>query len=163
MSFPRGFTLVEVMVALAVVAIALPALLVSLYQQVDSTAYLRDKSLAHMVAANKLTEIRLLSKASGSLLQGKDSGVALMADRDWYWWVDSQETEVEKFYRISITVAAREEQREQPVHTLVAFLSADLTLEPLPTPESELTVGSGSAGASASESAPTPQTSPGGS
>ena len=126
----RGFTLIEVMVALAVVAIALPALLMSLYQQVDSTGYLRDKSLANMVAANKLTEIRIVSRASQSLLRGKDSGVSPMADRDWYWWLDSQPTEVENFYRVEITVALDEEQREQPLHTLVAFLSADLRSEP---------------------------------
>ena len=126
----RGFTLIEVMVALAVVAIALPALLMSLYQQVDSTGYLRDKSLANMVAANKLTEIRILSRATQSLLRGKDSGVSPMADRDWYWWLDSQPTEVENFYRVEITVALDEEQREQPLHTLVAFLSADLRSEP---------------------------------
>ena len=126
----RGFTLIEVMVALAVVAIALPALLMSLYQQVDSTGYLRDKSLANMVAANKLTEIRILSRATQSLLLGKDSGVSPMADRDWYWWLDSQPTEVQNFYRVEITVALDEEQREQPLHTLVAFLSADLRSEP---------------------------------
>ena len=81
----RGFTLIEVMVALAVVAIALPALLISLYQQVDSTAYLRDKSIAHMVAANKLVELRVLSRATESLVKGKDSGSEQMAERDWYW------------------------------------------------------------------------------
>ncbi len=122
----RGFTLVEVMVALAVVAIALPALMVALYQQVDSTAYLRDKTLAQMVASNKLEELRILSRASESLLRGQDSGVAAMAGRDWYWWLDSQPTQVDNFYRVEIDVAAQEEQREQPLFTLVAFLSADL-------------------------------------
>jgi general secretion pathway protein I len=125
----RGFTLVEVMVALAVVAIALPALLMSLSQQVDSTGYLRDKSLANMVAANKLSEIRILSRATQNLLRGKDSGVSQMVDRDWYWWLDSQPTEVDNFYRVEITVALQEEQRERPLHTLVAFLSADLRSE----------------------------------
>lgn len=126
----RGFTLVEVMVALAVVAIALPALMISLYQQVDSTGYLRDKSLAHMVAANKLSEVRILSEATRSLLRGKDSGVAQMAGREWYWWLDSQPTEVTNFYRVEVAVAGASEQREQPLYTLVAFLSADLESEP---------------------------------
>lgn len=126
----RGFTLVEVMVALAVVAIALPALLISLYQQVDSTGYVRDKSLAHMVAANKLSELRILSKASQSLLRGKDSGVAEMADRQWHWAVDSQPTEVTDFYRVEIAVTQDEEQPEYPLYTLIAFLSADLEFDP---------------------------------
>lgn len=125
----RGFTLVEVMVALAVVAIALPALLISLYQHVDNTGYLRDKSMANMVAANKLEELRILARASENLLRGQDSGVAPMADRDWYWWLDSQPTEVDRFFRVEIDVAASEAQREQPLVTLVAFLSADLQTE----------------------------------
>jgi general secretion pathway protein I len=133
----RGFTLVEVMVALAVVAIALPALMISLYQQVDSTGYLRDKSLAHMVAANKLSEVRIISDATRSLIRGKDSGVAQMADRQWHWWLDSQPTEVANFYRVEIAVADSEEQREQPLYTLVAFMSADLESEPEPEPEPE--------------------------
>lgn len=121
-----GFTLVEVMVALAVVAVALPALLMSLYQQVDSTAYLRDKSMAHLVAANKLAELRILSRAREDLLRGRDSGVMEMADREWHWWLDSQPTEVEQFYRLEISVAPDQAQQEQPLYTLVAFMSADL-------------------------------------
>lgn len=125
----KGFTLVEVMVALAVVAIALPALLMSLYQQVDSTGYLRDKSMAYMVAANKLAGLRILTEGRQSLLPGKDSGVDQMADQDWYWWLDKQTTEVEQFYRIEIKVAREEAQVAQPLYTLVAFLSADLRAE----------------------------------
>ena len=132
-----GFTLIEVMVALAVVAVALPALLVTLYQHVDATGYLRDKSIAQMVAANKFEELRILSRAGQSLLQGKDSGETAMAGRDWYWWLDSQPTEADKFYRVQIDVAANEEQGETPLFTLVAFLSADLRQDPQVGSESE--------------------------
>jgi general secretion pathway protein I len=118
--------LVEVMVALAIVAIALPALMFTLYQQVDGTAYLRDKSQAQLVAANKLTEIRILAKANGSLLSGRENGQAQMADRQWYWWVESTATEVPEFYRVAISVGLEEEQPDQTLHTLVAYLSADL-------------------------------------
>jgi general secretion pathway protein I len=52
-----------------------------------------------------------------------------MGDREWYWWLESQPTEVDQFYRLEIRVAAGEDQREQPLHTLVAFLSADLRSE----------------------------------
>ena len=122
----RGFTLVEVMVALAIVAIALPALLMALYQQIDDTAYLRDKTLAYMVAENKLAEMRLIISLTRNLSAGKDSGLASMADRDWYWWVETKTTEVEKFFRVDITVSLEEEQQEQPLYTLSAFMSGDL-------------------------------------
>lgn len=120
-----GFTLVEVMVALAVVAIALPALMGALSQQVDATAYLRDKSMAQLVAANKLTEIRLLAQATNKLFDGRDSGIAEMGDREWYWWIESKATEVTQFRRLQIDVAASEEDEKQPLYTLVAFMSAD--------------------------------------
>ena len=124
-----GFTLVEVMVALAVVALALPALMVTLSRQVDATAYLRDKALAHAVAANKLAEVRILAYARQDLLKGRDSGVTRMAERDWYWWIESKVTDVPLFYRLEIDVAAEEGDAEQPLYTLVAFLPSDLTAE----------------------------------
>lgn len=129
MTRARGFTLVEVMVALAVVAIALPALLVTLSQHVDATAYLRDKSLARMVAANKLEELRILSRASRQLPSGERSGVATMAGRDWYWWLDSRPTVSENLVQFEIDVAADEAQRAQPLFTLIAYLSTDLATD----------------------------------
>lgn len=121
-----GFTLVEVMVALAIVALALPALLFALQQQVDATGYLRDKSMAHAVAANKLSEVRILALARGDLLKGKESGVITMAERDWHWWMESKVTEVPQFYRLQIDVALTEEDVDSPLYSLVAFLPADL-------------------------------------
>jgi len=115
------------MVALAVVAVALPAVMMTLYQQVDGTAYLRDKSQAQMVAANKLAELRLLTRARQQLLRGSDSGTGEFAGRNWSWRIESSETEMQGFYRVAIEVraagdASAEAASERPLYTLVAFM-----------------------------------------
>lgn len=127
----RGFTLVEVMVALAVVALALPALLFTLHQQLDGTGYLRDKSHAQLVAGNKLSELRLLQHVRGGLFRGSDSGVSEMAGRDWAWELSTEDTAMQGFQRVEIRVYPGEEAEGSPLHTLVAFL-ADLDAAPTP-------------------------------
>lgn len=121
-----GFTLVEVMVALAVVAIALPAVLLALARQTDDTAYLRDKTMAQMVAANKLAQVRLVVAATRALQAGRSNGVETMADRDWYWWIETQVTPAPQFYRVEVRVALEEERQDQPLYTLATFMSGDL-------------------------------------
>ena len=110
---------------MAVVAVALPALLFALSQQIDSTGYLRDKSLANMVANNKLAELRLLTAARSNLFSGRDAGIEEMAGREWHWWLQTEGTEVAGFFRVQIDVAADEENQEQPLVSLVAFMPAD--------------------------------------
>jgi len=124
-----GFTLVEVMVALAIVAIALPALLLALSRQADDTAYLRDKTMAEMVAANKLAELRLVIAATRNLQAGRSNGVETLVGRDWHWWVETIATPVEKFFRVEIRVALDPERRDQPLYTLTAFMSSDLEID----------------------------------
>jgi len=118
----RGFTLVEVMVALVVVALALPALLFTLQQHIDGTAYLRDKAVAQLVAVNRLTELRVLRDGSGSLVVGDDSGVTTMAGRDWFWRARTVATELPRFFRIEVTVSDVEQSEDTPLVTLQGFL-----------------------------------------
>jgi len=120
---PAGFTLVEVMVALAVVALAVPALLFTLYQQLEGTEYLRDRSMASWVAANRLNELKLVVAKQGAVPEGQLSGETRLAERDWYWWIEQEGTEVPGFIRVDINVAT-EETAEQGLHTLTAFISA---------------------------------------
>ncbi len=122
----RGFTLVEVLLALAVVAVALPAVLLSLTQLVDGTAYLRDKSHASLVAANRLEELRLLTRARREVLPCSQSGLTELAGREWYWNQVIETTPVEKFFRVEISVETEEGQSEFPLARLVAFMMGDL-------------------------------------
>ena len=120
-----GFTLVEVMVALAVVAVALPALLLTLSQQLDGLRYLEDRTHAQWVAANRLAELRLVAGAKGSLRTGRVSGTEELAGRSWYWWSEGVETEVPGFFRYEIVVSDQEDGEASPVHTLDGYLAQE--------------------------------------
>lgn len=119
----RGFTLIEVMVALAVVAVALPALLMTLSQQLDSVRYLEDRSHAQWVAANRLAELRLVSQSRGSLQAGLIAGEEELAGRKWYWWSEGKETAVPGFYRYEILVSDQEDGRMNPLYFLEGYLA----------------------------------------
>ena len=116
----RGFTLIEVMVALAVVAVALPALLFILVQQVDGTAYLRDKTLASWVASNKFNEFELIVMQSGEVPKGEQRGKAELLGRDWFWRIEREDTALEGFYRVTIDVAV-DESMEPTLYSLSGF------------------------------------------
>ena len=118
----RGFTLVEVMVALAIVAVAVPALLLALFQQLDGTEYLRNRSMASWVATDRMNELRLVVAKQGAIPEGELLGEARLAERDWYWWIEWQTTEIPGFIRVDVKVAM-EEDRIQALHTLTAFIA----------------------------------------
>lgn len=117
-----GFTLIEVMVALLIVALAIPALLFSLDQQVDGTAYLRDRSISQIVASNRMSELRLALSTGNRSLRGRLSGSEDMAGRSWFWSVQSEATEVPDFTRVEVQVRGDEED-VLALYTLVAFLA----------------------------------------
>ena len=121
----KGFTLIEVMVALAVVAVALPALLFALFQQLDGTAYLRDRPLASWVASNKLSELRLVMAHTGSIPSGELQGQTAFAERDWRWEITQSNTQLPGFVRIRIAVNLIDDESTTPLHTLIAFVAPE--------------------------------------
>ena len=121
----RGFTLIEVIVAMGLVAGVLSALLFRLDQQLDGTAYLRERSLARLVAGNRLTELRLALRGGRGSLRGRLSGSEVLAERDWYWQIVTTATEVPEFSRVEISVSDQEGENANPLYTLVAFLSVE--------------------------------------
>ena len=59
----KGFTLIEVMVALSIVALSLTAVAASMVQMIDAANTMRDRTYASWIAQNKITEIRLAADA----------------------------------------------------------------------------------------------------
>ena len=88
--FRKGFTLIEVMVALLVLALAMSALQLRIGQTIDSAAYLRDKTIAQWVALNQLELLRIATRFGNAPPQQQLTGTATMAGRTWYWVLTPQ-------------------------------------------------------------------------
>lgn len=98
-----GFTLIEVLLALAIIAIALTALIKSTAQTVVSTARLKDKSISHWVAMQGVTmvQLNLLKITSNQPI----TQVTTMLGQRWYWRAALQPTAIKNLQMIHITVS----------------------------------------------------------
>ena len=102
----HGFTLIEVMVALTIIEISLGALLSASGTQANSATYLNQKTLAHWVAVNELTQIRA-AKEFPDL--GDKKGATNMANKDWYWIRTSKATEDKNARQVTFTLYSDKE------------------------------------------------------
>jgi len=80
--FLQGFTLLEVLVALAVLSIAMIPLVKTPVAIASNQSYLKAKTFAEYVALNKIAELQL-DRNFPAL--GTKKGTEIMAGRDWYW------------------------------------------------------------------------------
>lgn len=113
-----GFTLIEILVALAVLAIAVAAVVAAVSGHVNNAAYLRDRTLAHWVAMNKVAELQV---AKDWPAPGAQHGESLMATQEWLWQVNVSTTEDPDVLRLDVDVLANKEQK-QALATMVAYV-----------------------------------------
>ncbi|HWV14132.1 MAG TPA: type II secretion system minor pseudopilin GspI [Cellvibrio sp.] len=100
--FASGFTLIEVMVALVIVATALPALVMLVMSQAEGAAHIREKTYAMWLAENELSRITLLkNNIPGYKLPEKDSGSRQMMGLQWQWEI---ETKVDETFPILLRI-----------------------------------------------------------
>jgi general secretion pathway protein I len=98
----RGFTLVEVMVALAIAALGLAAVAASVSQMVDAAMTMQQRSYANWIAQNKIAELRLANIVPEV---SSTSGQAQYAGLEWDWRANISETGVENLFRVDVTVS----------------------------------------------------------
>jgi general secretion pathway protein I len=120
----RGFTLVEVLVALMVVAIGLAALMVAVSGTARSSGYLRDKTLAQWIALNRLTEVRLNMNKFG---QNTDTGELVFAGRTWHYDTRYFDTSIATMKRVVVRVyEGNAKTKGNPLAESTGFLGTSL-------------------------------------
>ncbi len=120
----RGFTLVEVLVALMIVAMALAALMVAVSGAARTSGYLRDKSLGQYMALNRLSEVRLHLSQFG---QNTDAGELDFAGRTWHYDTRYFDTTIPDMKRVVVRVwAGNSKTKGNPVAESTGFLGSSL-------------------------------------
>lgn len=118
----RGFTLLEVMVAMVIFAIAALALLNAQNSQITTDQHLRDKTIAHWVALNQLAEMRLQKRFPDV---GESTDTASMGNTDWQLTIKVQATPTSNVRLVIVSVAPKSEtmgDKPEAVTTVTGFL-----------------------------------------
>lgn len=114
----RGFTLIEILVALAIIAIALTAVVAETGQHVNSTIHMRDRTLAHWVAMNRVTEHLAATQWAPV---GVSNGVDELAGREWFWTTTVSATPDGDIRRVDVEVRV-DRDRANPNASVIAYL-----------------------------------------
>ncbi|WP_439532483.1 type II secretion system minor pseudopilin GspI [Polymorphobacter sp.] len=104
----RGFTLLEVLVALAVFSLAALALLRLQGASLSTVARLDDKLLAAIVVQNLAVETQLMRPAPAF---GRSDGEAVNAGRRWLWQREVMRTPDPGLQRIELRVSGTDGSR----------------------------------------------------
>lgn len=113
----RGFTLIEVLIATAVLAFAMGAVITGMAHYADNAGSLRERTVALWVAHNRLTELDL-EPAWPAI--GKSDGDVDMAGIEWRWFVTVSETPDPDVRRVEIRVQPK--GREEDSAALSSFI-----------------------------------------
>jgi general secretion pathway protein I len=128
----HGFTLIEVVVALAIVAIGMLAVFKTIGDSVNNVEALRDRSFAGWIADNRIAEIRL----SGQMPSVEETaGEVEFAGRRWHWVTKVSQTQVEGLRRIDVSVRRDGDPEDSSLVTLAGFVGATATASPPTIPD----------------------------
>ncbi len=116
----QGFTLLEVLIALAVLALAMGAVIKATSDYTSNQSYLRDRTLAMWVARNVLVEYQVKGEW---LSVGERKGTREMGNQEWRWLARISQTEEAELRRLDVEVYPLDsDDDENPVSVLSGFL-----------------------------------------
>jgi general secretion pathway protein I len=114
-----GFTLIEVMLAMAIFSIAGIALLSASDNNIKNLSHLENKVLANWLASNQLVEVTLDTTWPP---KNNQKGTVEMAGQEWFWLQKVIKTENKDMRSIVIEIR-NDEDEKLPITTMVTFVS----------------------------------------
>jgi general secretion pathway protein I len=115
---PRGFTLIEVLAALVIVALGMLGVIQAVTQTARNGTYLREKTLAHWVAMNVITEQRLQPAPPNS---ADASDEVELAGQRWRWTLTVTQTSVDSMRRMDVAVRPADKPDGDPLAIVTGF------------------------------------------
>ena len=113
----RGFTLIEVLVALVVAVLALAGVLASVSQMADAGITMRERTYASWIGQNKIAELRLANVIPEV---DESNGEVEFAGQEWAWRAVVSETGVENLFRVDIDISRP--ASDAVIRTVVGFI-----------------------------------------
>jgi len=114
----HGFTLIEVLAALVIVALGMLGAIQAVTQSARNGTYLREKTLAHWIAMNVITEQRLQATPPEV---AETSDEVEFAGQRWRWTSKVTQTEVESLRRMDVSVRPADQPEGQALTTVTGF------------------------------------------
>ena len=116
----QGFTLLEVLIALAVLALAMGAVIKATSDYTSNQSYLRDRTMAMWVARNVLVQFQVSNEW---LSVGERKGTEEMGNQEWRWLAKVSQTEEAELRRLDVNVYSLDsDDDDHPISVLSGFL-----------------------------------------
>lgn len=133
----QGFTLLEVIIALGIVAVGILAVSRTITGFAETTITLEQRMVATWIASNRLETLRILKSTP---VPGTTHGSEEMAERVWYFRETTTTTADPYLFRIDITVYTDQEETDEAA-SLYGYLLNENELN-LPISTSEVRINS---------------------
>lgn len=121
----RGFTLLEVLVALAIFAIVAASVLTASGRSLQVAEQLEEKTMAGWIADNRMVELQLIYPTPG---EGREDKALEYGGREWETHSEIENTADKGMRRVTVWVATRPERlsggpvKERSLLNLVSFI-----------------------------------------
>jgi len=114
----RGFTLIEMMVAMAVLAVGMGAIIKAAGENARNATYLRDREVARWIASDALTQLQVVSPWAGN---NSPKGEVEMFNLTWYWQAKIQKVQDPDLRRVDVEVR-RNKNEKSYIYSISGFI-----------------------------------------